>query len=174
MEKLFARHGPALRLFLRGRAVPHDQIEDLEQDVFTRLMVVSRLEEKMSGSTGSNRSFLLTMANNMIVDRQRKQNVRRAYAATQMRIERERMDEHSPERIVAAQLELEAIRDVILAMRPHWRMAFVLQRFHNMNYEQIALHMGLTKKQAEHYVLRAFRRIRQARRTIKAKGEDWC
>jgi len=146
----------------------------LEQELFARLMVVDGLEEKMSDSTGSNRSFLLTAANNMIVDMERKQRVRRAYAATQMEVERERRDEHSPERIVAAQLELEAVRDVILEMRPHWRMAFVLHRFHNMNYEQIALHMGLTKKQAEHYVLRALRRIRQARPRIQDTGEDWC
>ena len=174
VEQLFKRHAQALRLFLLGWSVPQDQIDDLVQELFTRLMGVDRLEEKMSDSTGSSRSYLLTMANNMVVDRQRKLQVRNAYAAAQREIEQERMDERTPERIVAAQLELEAMRSVIKDMRLNWRVAFVLQRFGNMSYEDIALHMGVTVRQVERYMVRAMRRIREARQKIKAAGEKAC
>lgn len=174
VEKLFGRHARALCVFLRGRSVPEEQIDDITQEVFAHLMVVNGLEEKMSDSLGSNRSYLLTMANNMLANRHRKSRVRRAYSAAQLAVERERRDEHSPERIVEAQLELEAIKAVILGMRPHWRAAFVLHRFHNLNYGEIAVYMGLTKKQVEHYILRALRKLRQARRTIQNSGEHWC
>lgn len=171
VEQLFDRHARGLRLFLRGRSVPHDQVEDLVQELFTRLMGVERLEEKMSDSTGSSRSYLLTMANNMIVDRQRRSRVRRAYAAERREIEQQRVEERTPERIVAAQLELEAIKAVIMDMRLNWRLAIVLQRFGNMSYEDIASHMGVTVKQVENYIVRAMRRIRKARRKIEAAGE---
>ena len=174
VEQLFDRHARGLRLFLRGRSVPHDQVEDLVQELFTRLMGVERLEEKMSDSTGSSRSYLLTMANNMIVDRQRRLRVRRAYAAEQREIEHERVEERTPERIVAAQLELEAIKAVIMDMRLNWRLAIVLQRFGNMSYEDIASHMGVTVKQVENYIVRAMRRIRKARRKIESAGERRC
>ena len=174
VEQLFDRHAKALRLFLLGWSVPREEIEDLVQELFTRLMGVDRLEEKMSDSTGSSRSYLLTMANNMVVDRQRKLQVRNAYAAAQREIEQERMDERTPERIVAAQLELEAMRSVIKDMRLNWRVAFVLQRFGNMSYEDIALHMGVTVRQVERYMVRAMRRIREARQKIKAAGEKSC
>ena len=174
VEQLFDQHTGALRLFLRGRSVPQDQIEDLVQELFKRLMSVDRLEEKMSDSTGSSRSYLLTMANNMIAERQRKLRVRNAYAAAQRGIESERIDERTPERIVAAQLELEAMKAVIKDMRLNWRVAFVLQRFRNMSYEDIALHMGVTKKQVDNYIVRAMRRIRDARRKIEAAGEKTC
>ena len=154
--------------------MPRDQVEDLVQELFTRLMGVGRLGEKMSDATGSSRSYLLTMANNMIVDRQRKLRVRNDYAAAQREIEREQIDERTPERIVAAQLELEAMKAAIMDMRLNWRVAFVLQRFRNMSYEDIALHMGVTKKQVENYIVRAMRRIRKARRKIKAAGERSC
>ena len=154
--------------------VPPNQVEDLVQELFTRLMGVERLEEKMSDSTGSNRSYLLTMANNMIVDRQRRLRVRSAYAAEQGEIERDRVEERTPERIVAAQLELEAIKAVIMDMRLNWRLAFVLQRFGNMSYEDIASHMGVTVKQVENYIVRAMRRIRRERRKIRATGERQC
>lgn len=174
VEQLFDRHARGLRLFLRGRSVPLDQVEDLVQELFTRLMGVERLEEKMSDSTGSSRSYLLTMANNMIVDRQRRSRLRHAYAAEQREIEHERVEERTPERIVAAQLELEAIKAVIMDMRLNWRLAIVLQRFGNMSYEDIASHMGVTVKQVENYIVRGMRRIRKARRKIESAGEKQC
>ena len=174
VEELFARHGPALRLFLRGRSVPQEEIEDVVQDLFTRLMDAQRLEEKMAAVTGSNRSYLLSMANGLIVDRRRKRRVHFAYADAQREIEAERREERTPERIVAAQFELEAIKAVILGMPLNWRMALVLQRLRNMSYEDIALHMGVTVRQVERYLGQAARRLHKARRKIEAAGEQPC
>lgn len=174
VEQLFERHAAALRRFLRGQSVPPEEVDDLLQDLFTRLMGMARLEERMTDASGSVRSFLLTMANNLIVDRQRRRQVRRAYADTQRELEREPLDEHSPERIVAAQLELEAIRSVILDMPLNWRVALILQRFRNMSYEEIALHMGVQVKQVDNYLVRALRRLRKARKKIEAAGENLC
>jgi len=174
VARLFAQHDRVLRLFLQARSVPSEQIEDLIQELYARLLVMDRLEEKMSESTGSNRTYLRLMANHLFVDHQRKMHVRGRYSAAQREIERERFDDRTPERIVAAQLELEAIKAVILDLPVNWRVAFVLQRFRNMSYEEIALHMGVTIKQVEHYIVRALRRVRKARRKIKAAGEKTC
>ena len=174
VEQLFDQHAQALRLFLRGRSVPPDQAEDVVQELFARLMGVARLEEKMSDSTGSSRSYILTMANNLLVNRQRKQQLRNAYAAALQEIDGEQMDERTPERIVAAQLDLEAMKAAIMAMPLNWRVAFILQRFRNMSYEEIALHMGVQVKQVDNYIVRAMRRIRNTRRKMKAAGERSC
>ena len=172
VEQLFAEHAQALRLFLRGRSVPQDQVEDVVQELFARLMSVARLEEKMSDATGSNRSYLLTMANNLLVNRQRKRKLRSAYA--QREAGREQAEERTPERIVAAQLELEAMKAVIMDMPLNWRVAFILQRFRNMSYEEIALHMGVRVKQVDNYIVRAMRRIRKAQRKMRGEGERPC
>ena len=174
VEQLFVLHARAVRLFLRGRAVPQEQIDDVVQELFTRLMGLERLEERMTDANGSVRSFLLTMANNLIVDRQRKRQVRYAYAAAQQRFGHQRTDERTPERIVAAQLELEAIMAVLLDLPLQWRVAFVLQRFRNMSYKDIALHMGVTVRQVQYYLRRAMRRIHKARRKSETAGEKPC
>ena len=174
VERLFAQHAPTVRLFLRGRAVPQEQIDDVVQELFTRLMGVERVEERMTDASGSVRSFLLTMTNNLFVDRQRKRRVRNAHAEAQREVEAERVEERTPERIVAAQLELEAIMAVLLDLPLHWRVAFVLQRFRNMSYKDIALHMGVTVRQVQYYLRRAMRRIHKARRKIEAAGEKPC
>lgn len=174
VQALFERHAEALRLFLRGRSVAPDEIEDLLQELFTRLMGAHRLEEKMADSTGSSRSYLLTMANGLMVDRWRKEQVRNAHADAVREGEQGPTDELSPERIVAAQLELEAIKAVILDMPLNWRVALLLQRMRNMSYEDIALHMGVQVKQVDNYLVRALRRLRKARRKIEAAGERSC
>ena len=174
VEQLFDEHARALRHFLLGWSIPPDEIDDVVQELFSRLLGVERLEEKMSDSTGSSRSYLLTMANNLIVDRRRKLQVRNAYAAEQRGIGSESVDERTPERIIAAELELEAMRSVIKNMRLNWRVAFVLQRFGNLSYEEIALHMGVSVRQVDRYLVRAMRRIREAQRKIKAAGEKSC
>ena len=174
VEELFAQHAPGLRRFLRARSVRPEETEDVVQELFTRLMDVTRLEDRMTDSAGSVRSFLLTMANNLLVDRQRRRLVRAAYAAAQRENEAAQKDERTPERIVAAQLELEAIRAVILGMPLHWQVALALHRFRNMSYEDIALHMGATAKQIERYLYRAARRLRKARKKIEGAGERPC
>ncbi|MDE0178363.1 MAG: sigma-70 family RNA polymerase sigma factor [Gammaproteobacteria bacterium] len=174
VQALFDRHAEALRLFLRGRSVAPDEIEEVLQELFTRLMGAHRLEEKMADSTGSSRSYLLTMANGLMVDRWRKEQVRNAYAEAVRDVDQGHTDEHSPERIVAAQMELEAIKAVILDMPLNWRVALLLQRMRNMSYEDIALHMGVQVKQVDNYLVRALRRLRKARRKIEAAGERSC
>ena len=174
VRRLFDEHARALRLFLRGRSVPPDQVEDVVQELFARLMSVPRLESKMSDSTGSSRSYLLTMANNLLVNRRRKRQLRKAYAEEQQEINREGIDERTPERIVAAQLELVAMKAVIMAMPLNWRVAFILQRFRNMSYEEIALHMGVQVKQVDNYIVRAMRRIRNTQRKKRGAGEQSC
>lgn len=171
VEQLFAQHAAAVRLFLRARAVPHEQIDDVVQELFTRLMGVERVEERMTDASGSVRSFLLTMTNNLIVDRQRRRRVRSAFAQEQREIGAVRVEERTPERVVAAQYELEAIMAVLLDLPSHWQVAFVLQRFRNMSYKDIALHMGVKVSQVQYYLRRAMQRIHKARRRIEAAGE---
>ena len=174
VEQLFAQYAPALRLFLRARSLPQDQAEDVVQELFARLLGVEGVEERLTDSAGSVRSFLLTMANNLVVDRWRRRQVRQAYASVQSEVEGERMDERTPERIVAAEQELEAMRAEILDMPLNWRVALILQRFRNMSYDEIAVHMGVTVRQVERYLRRAVRRIHEARRKIEGKGERSC
>ena len=171
VEQLFARHAPALRRFLRGRSVRPEEIEDVVQELFARLMDMRRLEEKMSDSTGSSRSYLVTMANNLLVDRLRKRQLRDSYGQAQHEIEAGGSDERSPERIVAAQLELEIMKAAIMDMPLNWRVAFVLLRFRNLSYQDIASHMGVQVKQVDNYIVGAMQRLRKARKKIQAAGE---
>ena len=51
VEQLFDQHVGVLRLFLRGWPVSQEETEDVVQELFTRLMALDRLEQKMADST---------------------------------------------------------------------------------------------------------------------------
>lgn len=174
VKRLFDSHAQGLRRFLLGQSVAPEEVEDVVQQLFERLLSMEQLEIKMADATGSSRAYLLAMANSLMVDRRRDQQMREAHAAAQQAIERERSDERTPERIVAAQLEAEAVRAVILDMPLNWRVALVLKRRRHMSYKEIARHMGVSRRQVERYLLRAFKRLRRARRKIEGTGERPC
>ncbi len=171
LQELFEEHVVALRHFIRGHMASEADREDIVQEVFARLMSLDDLEAKMSVRSGSNRAFILSMANSIIVDQERHKRVCRNYNANQKLSEADRVYEISPEHSAVASRDLEIIKSVILEMRPRWRKAFILNRFKHMSYRQVADAMGVSQKQVEHYLANAMGRIRQAERLIKRQGE---
>lgn len=171
LEHVFQKHVAGLRNFIRGHMVPEEDLEDVVQDVFARLMSFGDLEAKLSANSGSNRAFILSIANNLIVDQVRRKRVRRNYDAKQQMDEAEKAYEISPEASVSASRELEFMKQVIMEMRPTWRNAFVLNRFKHMSYRQVADSMGVSLKQVEHFMAKAIDRIQKAERLLGKDGE---
>ena len=172
LERLFEEHACALRNFARGHMVQEDELGDIVQEVFSRLIRMDDLEERMDTRTGNNRSFLLTIANNIIVDQVRKKEVRRNYSINQGCIEGDKVCEITPEASVAACRELSVVKQVIMDMRPTWRRAFILNRFKYLSYREVADVMGVSHKQVEHYMAKAIDKIRQTERFLNKHGED--
>ncbi|MCV6606510.1 MAG: RNA polymerase sigma factor, partial [Porticoccaceae bacterium] len=140
LERLFSEHGPALQSFLYARTGANDS-EDVVQEVFVRLARLKGLRTKLNQSPARNRAYLFTMANNLVVDQERRNRLQRNYS--------EQYDgadlacEATPESAVAVEQDLSLLKKVITQMRPAWRQAFVLSRFKHMSYTQIATHMGV-------------------------------
>ncbi|WIO73627.1 RNA polymerase sigma factor [Porticoccaceae bacterium LTM1] len=173
VKQLFDEYAPMIRRFYLARLMPEDEVDDLVQELFSRLIALDGLEMKMSPETGSNLSFFLTMANNMVVDLQRKAMTRKDYVVREKNSEAERVNEQTPEVIVSALRDLEAMKSVILRMRPAWRKAFILSRFNNMSYQDIAEYMDVTLKQVEHFISQAMAKIRKAERKLREKESDY-
>ncbi|MDM3870970.1 sigma-70 family RNA polymerase sigma factor [Porticoccus sp. W117] len=172
VQRLFDKHGAGVRTFLRGRLVPDADVEDIVQDMFARLLTLDNLEQKMDASSGSNIALLLTMANNMVVDRARKLSVRQNYQQAAQLEQEEHSGGAGLEKIIADQRELEQVRRVILAMKPSWQKAFLLSRFRNLGYREIARQMNVTVKQVEHYIAQAMNSLRSAKRRNYPKGKQ--
>lgn len=157
LERLFNDHGAALRNFIRRRLGRADEVEDVVQEVFARLARVGELQHKVRGD---GRNYLFTIANNLIVDQERRNALQRSFNDDQHHRAEGMVQEITPEKIVDAERELVTIKQVIMELKPSWRQAFILNRFHYMTYRQVAEQMGVTVKQVENFIAQALSRLR--------------
>lgn len=170
LEQLFNKHGAPLRAFLRARVDIAADVEDLMQEVFVRFARMSDLETNLPQGNRESRAYLFTVANNLIVDRERRKSVRRQYQERERSHGSDLCYELSPEITVADIQELSVVEQAILALPPKWKQAFVLSRFGHLDYREIAKKMGVTTRTVENYIGDALIRIRTL--VSKATGEE--
>lgn len=70
-------------------------------------------------------------------------------------------EEPSQERVVAAQQELQIVRQTILQMTPKCRKVFLLSRTHRKTYPEIAEICGISVKMVEKYISQALAALRR-------------
>lgn len=167
LERLFTEHGAALRDFLRARTGLTEDLDDIVQEVFVKLANLTDLHEKAALQSGSTRAYLFTAANNLVLDRQRRQVLQRAYHIEQGRGDSHITLEVTPERIIEGIQDLAVVKRTILKLPPKCRKVFLLHRFENWSYRQIAREMGLSVKQIEKYMSQALVSIREASRRAR-------
>ena len=171
LEQLFAEHGRALRIFLKARVWRQEDVEDMVQEIFLKLADRPDLEACIGPQSGSNRGFLLTCGTNLLVDRLRKRS-RHQRLDGQHQVFVDKATEVTPEQITQSEEELHLIMDAIHNLRPNWRKAFVLNRFHHLSYPQIANEMGVSVKQIQKFMSRALQRLRSVAAQLEDEAAD--
>ena len=161
LDRLYVEHAAALRRFILARVVGNLDVDDLVQDVYARLARMDGLPEKLPPGNHTTRAFLLTVANRLVIDRERHRGVRRRYDE-RLRLLRDRDEAPSPETIVLARDDLEMVASAIEEMKPQWRRAFVLNRFSHMSYNDVAKAMNVSTKTIEKYIGKALLHLRSA------------
>lgn len=164
LERLFNEHGAALRAFLRMRMGVPQEADDVVQEVFTRLARLENLLQRLPADGKGNRAYIFTVANNLIVDMERRKTLQRRYAEAQ-KAEldgKPQEDLATPESLVLANEDIARLREVIKQLKPVWRDAFIFMRVDLMTYREAAQRMGVTVKQVERYLTSALIHIRKA------------
>ncbi|WIO75223.1 sigma-70 family RNA polymerase sigma factor [Porticoccaceae bacterium LTM1] len=174
LEHLFREDGHILRGYLFKRLRDESEVEDLVQEVFAKLARMPELETRLVKG-GKNRNFIITVANNLIVDMERKRSTRCSYQAEQKHQADQLVYELSPEVEVVANQELSLVKAAIMDLKPTWRKAFAMSRFNHMSYKEISEEMGVGVKQVEKYITNALVQLRKVVGTppqADAKGEQ--
>ena len=163
LDRLYEEHAGALRRFITARVAGSFEVEDLLQEVYVRLARMDAVPEKLPPGRRSTRAFLFTVANRLVIDRERHRNLRREHDE-RLRLLQDQDDagSPSPESIVLARDDLDAVASAIEAMKPQWRRAFVLNRFNHMSYRDVAKTMDVSTKTVEKYIGKALLHLRSA------------
>lgn len=137
-----------------GRRAPKTETpEDLVQEVFAKLWQRrDTLDPKQSL-----KAYLFSMANNMLIDLYRKNEVRQRYQAEKRLedghiapVENFDVDEH--------------VQAAIQRLSPKVRDTFILSRFDELTYPEIAALQGVSVKAIEKRMSQALRALREALR----------
>ena len=159
LERLFTKHSHALRLFLRARLGNSDAAEDALQDVFFRLAQIECLAERLREEKGSVRSYLFTIANNLVIDQARQAAVRQKYLQNQ--VAEESVYQITLERELIGAQDVERLKVAIVNLKPKFQRAFLLSRFEHWSYSRIAEEMGVSVKTVEYYISKALAALKK-------------
>lgn len=160
LQRVMRDHDPAIRRFLRARLANHPDYEDLVQDIYLKLARQQGLGEKLSMGEAQTRSYLFSIATNLIRDRYRQKSIRKEVPLSLAVEERYANQAPSPEEILVSRENLAAIRRTILKLPAKCRRAFVLSRFRDLSYREIAHEMNISVSMVEKHIMRALAAMR--------------
>jgi len=145
-----AQYGPALRAYFI-RKVGAAEAEDLVQDVFVAMQTRGGVEDIEHVGR-----YVFRVAANVLARRAGADRLRPTDDLSNLEA---LIDELSPERALIAK---DTLARLIVALRnvpPRAAQAFILHRFEEMSYGEIAAHMGLSVRSVESHIKRTLDRV---------------
>lgn len=145
LEQAFIDHKRALQLFLSRSVESRDDAQDLLQECYVRLAKNPRPLE----STDSTRAYLLTIARNLVIDLFRRRSVN-GYGRNLDITSLDLVDQApSPERSLEVAQDLQRLKRCIHRMPETTRKVFLLCRFDEMTYPEIAATLKISTRTVE-------------------------
>lgn len=149
LQSLYANHHGWLQAWLRKKLGCSFSAEDLAHDTFLRLLVRPRVLDVGRDA----RAYLTTIANGLVIDHWRRQEIERTWLAAMMELPESAHPSAEHQAIVIETL-LEV--DRILASLPDKpREAFLLSHLHDLTYAEIALRLKVSERMVKKYMAQA-------------------
>ena len=159
LEALAVRYRGALNRFFERRAPQlGSESEDLTQEVFVRL-ASRRSNDRIERLD----AYIFQTASSVLTDRARRRATRCADQHVEYEFCPELIEELSPERVLLAREQVEIVRTVLENLPDNIRAAFVLHRFEELGYSEIARRLGVSVSSVEKYISHALKALTAAR-----------
>jgi RNA polymerase sigma factor (sigma-70 family) len=153
------QYGSLLRTYFYNRLRSYNDVEDLLQELYCRLLTYRHpLHVK------SIKSFVFTIALNLLRDRSRRTVTRMATKMTPLE-EAEELPSPTtdPLRIVEGVEALLQVGQTIDELQPACKKAFYLHRVYGKSHKEISVSMGVTVSMVEKYIMAAIRYLRKVK-----------
>lgn len=154
LEAIAQRFSGPLRSFFRKRMRDPQDVEDLVQEVFVRI----------AGRSGAAQmdcpeAYVFQTAANLLRDRARRHATHAR--GNQMLADRAEdfVEEISPERVLLGKRRLAEFRKALAELPERTRAIFLLHRFEEFKYAEIAARLGISTSSVEKHMMEAIRHI---------------
>jgi RNA polymerase sigma factor (sigma-70 family) len=156
IDALYRKYRQALRKFLVRHHVNRDDVADIVQETYCRVLKSGQAE-----SIHHPKAFLFQVANN--IARNAAKHRRSSVEDDAIDVDNvEANDEGpSPYRRLKAEQELAIVRAALEELAPKCRAVFVMNRFENLSYSEIAAELDLSVSMIEKYVSQALSHLRE-------------
>lgn len=149
------RYGEALRWFLRMLVASSQEVEDLYQETFLRVLAVENLE-----AIHSPKSFILTTARNLVFDQRRRRRSSAVDESCELDEAAMAADNLDAEVQAIAWQKLRLLWEAIGRMPEQRRQVFILYKLENKSYADIAADLGLNIDAVRQHISRGLRDCR--------------
>lgn len=156
INALYCKYSEALRRFLARRRVNRDEVADIVQETYCRVLKSGELE-----TIRHPRAFLFQVASNVILNAAKHRRAVGEDDAIDVSSTEIVDDSPSAYRHLKAEQELAIVRAALEELGPKCREVFVLNRFDNRSYAEIAEELGLSVSMIEKYVSQALAHLRK-------------
>ena len=137
---IYEKYNTGLQTYLRRHLNSKEDIEDVSQEVYLRLIKLNERNE-----IDASLALLCKIASNLIIDRFRSQRIRQTHAHAPIDECELKSPDASPEEVVKSREWMVVLRDTLYSLNEDCRTAFILHRFKGLTYRQIAKKMGISK-----------------------------
>ena len=152
---LNARFARPLRSFFRKRAYNEQEADDLVQEVFVRLAA-----RESGASMDHAEAYIFQMAANLLRDRARRHATRTAADRALEAGDANSFEEISPERVLLGKQRLALLERVLGDLPERTRVVFLLHRFEELKYAEIARRLEISVSSVEKHMMEAMRQIK--------------
>lgn len=152
--------------FLQRRGQTHEDAEDIVQEAFARFHRAGHALGRIDA-----RPLLFAIAKNLLKDHWKQANRERARTLwldtddASAAWETAPSEDPAADRRSIARQELAGVAAAIRDLPPRCRDAFLLHRFEDLSYRQIAERLGVSVSMVEKHLAEALRRLKAARGT---------
>ena len=157
LERLVSKYERPLQQFLRRRMASDEDASDAAQEVFLRLARPGARE----AAEGRERAYLFTTARNLLIDRHRRWEAQGVEVAVPL-VEADALPApDDTEQLVIVNETVDVLRHGISSLKRRNREVFVLHRFGNLGYRQIAARLDISERTVERRMSRALSHLRR-------------
>lgn len=148
------RYRVPLRSFFRKRIRDADEADDLVQEVFCRLAA-----RNDGAPIGNQAGYVFQIAANLLRDRARRGATRGAAMYELFEQHKDLIEEISPERVLQGKERVDELRRALAELPERTRAIFMLQRFEDFKYSDIAKRLGISTSLVEKHMMDAIRHL---------------
>lgn len=153
-----AREAEPVRRWLTGyfrrRVRDGEDVEDLVQDVFARIVA-----RDSTTAVGNLAGYVLRTATSVLTDRARRRMSRPSHLHVVLDTDRHGDDDFDPERILSGKEDLHAATAALLSLPERTRTIFVLRRLEGCRLSDIARQLGISVSAVEKHMVRAINHL---------------